>query len=356
MGENLFEEEFTIEALSQMGNPLEQLSALVDFEMFCPALEKVLVKKECKTPAGRPQIDVILMFKVIFLQRYYGLGYHQIQYQIIDRTSFRQFLGIHTVAEVPDEKTVWTYKEKLSSDGTFDRLFDEFRSFLDSKGLSFNEGKIIDATFVGAPKQRNTKEENKQIKEGNGTDLWNPEEGDSEKEKARKKHKKRHKDTDARWTKKRGENHYGYKNHVKVDKKSKLIEKYHTTDASVHDSNVIEPLIEENDKGQDLYLDAGYESREDVVAACGMNLVICEKGHRNNPLTNEQKKNNREKSKTRCRIEHIFGFIAGAMNGSLVRSIGMTRAKAANALTNLVYNIFRYVQINIYQPQLIPCK
>lgn len=356
MGENLFEEEFTIEALSQMGNPLEQLSALVDFEMFRSALEKVLVKKECKTPAGRPQIDVILMFKVIFLQRYYGLGYHQIQYQIIDRTSFRQFLGIHTVAEVPDEKTVWAYKEKLSSDGTFDRLFDEFRSFLDSKGLSFNEGKIIDATFVGAPKQRNTKEENKQIKEGNGTDLWNPEEGDSEKEKARKKHKKRHKDTDARWTKKRGENHYGYKNHVKVDKKSKLIEKYHTTDASVHDSNVIEPLIEENDKGQDLYLDAGYESREDVVAACGMNLVICEKGHRNNPLTNEQKKNNREKSKTRCKIEHIFGFIAGAMNGSLVRSIGMTRAKAANALTNLVYNIFRYVQINIYQPQLIPCK
>lgn len=356
MGENLFEEEFTIEALSQMGNPLEQLSALVDFEMFRSALEKVLVKKECKTPAGRPQIDVILMFKVIFLQRYYGLGYHQIQYQIIDRTSFRQFLGIHTVAEVPDEKTVWAYKEKLSSDGTFDRLFDEFRSFLDSKGLSFNEGKIIDATFVGAPKQRNTKEENKQIKEGNGTDLWNPEEGDSEKEKARKKHKKRHKDTDARWTKKRGENHYGYKNHVKVDKKSKLIEKYHTTNASVHDSNVIEPLIEENDKGQDLYLDAGYESREDVVAACGMNLVICEKGHRNNPLTNEQKKNNREKSKTRCKIEHIFGFIAGAMNGSLVRSIGMTRAKAANALTNLVYNIFRYVQINIYQPQLIPCK
>ena len=57
-----------------------------------------------------------------------------------------------------------------------------------------------------------------------------------------------------------------------------------------------------------------------------------------------------------CRIEHIFGFVEGAMNGSLVRSIGMMRAKAANALTNLVYNIFRYVQINIYQPQLITSK
>ena len=167
MGENLFEEEFTIDALSQMGNPLERLAALVDFEMFRPALEEVLVKKDCKTPAGRPQIDVVLMFKVIFLQRYYGLGDHQIQYQIIDRTSFRQFLGIHTVAEVPDEKTVWACKNRLAEDGIFDRLFDEFRTFLDNKGLSFNEGKIIDATFVEAPKQRNTKEENKQIKAGN---------------------------------------------------------------------------------------------------------------------------------------------------------------------------------------------
>lgn len=356
MGKSLFEEDFTIEALSNMGNPLEQLSSLVDFEMFRPALEEVLVKKDCKTPAGRPQIDVVLMFKVIFLQRYYGLGDHQIQYQIIDRTSFRQFLGIRNVAEIPDEKTVWAYKNKLAEDGTFDRLFDEFRTFLNGKGLSFNEGKIIDATFVEAPKQRNTKDENKQIKSGNGKNLWNAEEGDSEKEKLHKKHKKSHKDVDARWVKKRGENHYGYKNHVKADMKTKLIEKYHTTDASVHDSNVIKPLIEEADKNQNLYLDAGYEAREQIVMECGMKPIICEKGHRNHPLTDNQKHNNRIKSKTRCRVEHIFGFIEGAMNGSLVRSIGIVRAKAANALTNLVYNIFRYVQINIYQPQLITCK
>ena len=87
-----------------------------------------------------------------------------------------------------------------------------------------------------------------------------------------------------------------------------------------------------------------------------MNPVICEKGHRNNPLTDEQKQNNRIKSKDRRRIEHIFGFVEGAMNGSLVRSSGMMRAKAANALTNLVYNIFRYVKINHYQPQLITYK
>ena len=128
MDEKLFEEELTIEALSAMGNPLEQLSALVDFEMFRPELEDILVKKDCKSTAGRPQFDVVLMFKVIFLQRYYGLGDKQIQYHIIDRTSFRQFLGIHTVDEIPDEKTVWHVKNILSKAGTLDALFDKFRS------------------------------------------------------------------------------------------------------------------------------------------------------------------------------------------------------------------------------------
>jgi IS5 family transposase len=353
MGENLFEEEFTVEALSLMGNPLERLSRRVDFEMFRPILEEALLTKEVKSAAGRKPIDVVLMFKVIFLQRYYGLGDHQIQYQIIDRTSFRQFLGIHTVAEVPDEKTVWACRNRLSQCGAFDHLFDEFRSYLDSLGLSFSEGKIIDATFVEAPHQHNTHEENRQIKAGNGKDLWQAEDGDSAKEKKRKAHKRAHKDTDARWAKKRGERHYGYKDHVKADKKTKLIEKYATTDASVHDSNVIEPLIEEKDKGQDLWLDAGYVGKEDVVTKCGMKPVICEKGYRNHPLTDEQKKNNREKSRSRCLIEHIFGFVEGAMNGSFVRSIGIIRAKASTALTCLVYNIFRYEQLCRCQPAII---
>ena len=267
------------------------------------------------------------------------------EYQIVDRSSFRQFLGIENVEEVPDEKTVWYYRNRLSKAGTFDCLFTKFRTFLDSKGLCFNEGKIIDATFVEAPKQRNSKEENKLIKEGKGDSLWN-----------NKPHKKRHKDIDARWTKKRGESHYGYKNHIKVDNKTKLIDTYETTSASVHDSNVIEPLIEERDKGQDVYLDSGYESKEEVLLKHNMSPHINEKGHRNHPLTQEQKERNRIRSKVRSRVEHVFGFIEGAMHGSVVRSIGMVRAKAMNALTNLVYNIFRYIQINIYQPQLINSK
>ena len=76
--ESLFEKEFTLKALSAMDNPLEQVSALVDFEFFRPTLEKTLLTEDCKTSTGRRPMDVVLMFKVIFLQRYYGLGDHQI--------------------------------------------------------------------------------------------------------------------------------------------------------------------------------------------------------------------------------------------------------------------------------------
>ena len=73
MGENLFDEEFNIKSLSQRDNPIEQLTDLVDYEMYCTALEDVLAKKDGKTPTGWTQIDVVLMFKIIFLQRFYGI-------------------------------------------------------------------------------------------------------------------------------------------------------------------------------------------------------------------------------------------------------------------------------------------
>ena len=95
------------------------------------------------------------MMRVMFLQRLYGIGDKQIEYQILDRMSFREFLDIKSMDDVPDEKTVWKYRDILSKDGTWDKLFDQFNKYLDSLGLIVSEGKIIDASFVLAPKQRN---------------------------------------------------------------------------------------------------------------------------------------------------------------------------------------------------------
>ena len=105
---SVFESENQSSRLNVIGNPLERLSSLVDFEIFRPTLEASLFTGERKGNAGRPPIDCVLMFKILFLQRYYGLSDHQIEYQIVDRTSFRAFLGIENVDDVPDEKTIWS--------------------------------------------------------------------------------------------------------------------------------------------------------------------------------------------------------------------------------------------------------
>ena len=190
--------------------------------MFRPTLGCSLHTQERKSNAGRRPIDPVLMFKVMFLQRLYGLSDEQAEYQITDRTSFRKFLGILAVEDVPDARTIWKYKEELTTTGAYDRLFKDFYAHLATLGLIVSEGKMIDASFVVAPRQRNTREENRKIKEGHGDELWND-----------NPHKKCHKDIDARWTKKRNETFFGYKNHAKVCAKTKLITGYDTTSASL---------------------------------------------------------------------------------------------------------------------------
>ena len=66
------------------------------------------------------------------------------------------------------------------------------------------------------------------------------------------------------------------------------------------------------------------------------------KGYRNRPLSEEQKAENKRKSRTRSRIEHVFGYMTGTMRGITVRSIGIARAMFSIGLTNLIYNLCRY--------------
>jgi len=332
----LFDKQFAAEQLSEMGNPLEAISKVIDFEYFRPLLEEKLLNTRKKNNAGAKPFDFVLMFKIMLIQRYYNLGDEQVEYQIIDRTSFKVFLGLETGDKVPDQKTIWAFRERITEMGIVEDLFDKFRVYLKDKGMIFNEGKIIDASFTEVPRQRNNREENKQIKEENGDDLWIDD-----------PNKKSHKDIDARWTKKNGENYYGYKNHIKIDGKSKFIDTYMVSDASVHDSKVLDMLLTEEDENQPLYADSAYTgpNQEEVISDFKMSNQVCEKGHRNNPLTNEQQVNNRIKSKTRARVEHVFGFMEQSMRGLYIWSVGLPRATGIIGLINLTYNIFRYEQM-----------
>ena len=332
----LFDEQFNIDRMSLIGNPLEKISNVIDFEVFRQALESKLLNIEKKNNAGAKPYDVVMMFKIMILQRYYGLGDKQVEFQIIDRLSFKKLLGIESGDKVPDEKTVWLFRENLTKSGGVELLFSQFIQFLEDKKLIFNEGKLVDASFTVAPRQRNTREENEKIKKGEGNDLWNDQ-----------PNKKKHKDIDARWTKKNGEKYYGYKNHAKVDSKSKFIKKFAVTDASVHDSQPLDDLLDKSDKGQPLFADSAYtgEKQKKVIRKYRLKNKVHEKGYRGKPLTDKQKIKNNIKSKTRVRVEHVFGFMEQSMNGLAVKSVGIVRATGIIGLINLTYNLFRFEQV-----------
>jgi IS5 family transposase len=341
----LFDSEERSSKLSKLGNPLEKLHRVIDFEIFRSILESQMLNHAKESKAGNKPYDAVMMFKIILLKRFYNMSDEQCEYQINDRLSFKEFLGLSSGDRVPDARTIWLFQDTLIRKHLEENLFERFHTCLEERGLFVNEGKIIDASFVEVPRQRNRREENEKIKQGEGSALWedNP-------------HKKCQKDIDARWTEKNGQKYYGYKDHAKIDAGSKLIDTYEVTSAEVHDSQPTEKLIRANDKGQELYADSAYigEPIEKMLRRNEVIPQIIERAFKGKPLTDGQKESNQIKSKIRCRVEHAFGFVTNSMNDFYIRSIGFVRAKGIIGLINLVYNMCRYEQI--VRLNLLPIK
>jgi IS5 family transposase len=340
-----FDKEETSTKLSKLGNPLEKLHKVIEFEMFRPELEANMLNHDKKSNAGCKPYDVVMMFKIILLKRFYNLSDEQTEYQINDRLSFKEFLGLSMGDNVPDARSIWLFQNNLIHKNLEEILFAQFNEYLDKLGLFVNKGKIIDASFVEVPRQRNKKEENEKIKSGQGADLWND-----------NPNKKRQKGIDARWTEKNKQKYYGYKDHAKIDTKSKLIDTYEVTSAEVHDSQATENLLRDEDKEQELHADSAYigEKIDKLLKDKEIIPQINERAFKGKPLTDEQKESNRIKSKTRSRVEHVFGFVSNSMNDFYIQSIGFQRAKGVIGLINLVYNMCRYEQI--VRLDLLPIK
>ena len=330
-------------SLDAKKDPLVAIDAVVPWEEFRPTLEGVWRKPDAerKSRAGRKPIDAIVMFKALVLSALYNLSDDQIEYQVRDRLSFMRFLGLGFEDRVPDAKTVWLYREALAQAGMVDALFRQFDGYLARQGYIARGGQILDASIVAVPKNRNTREENKVIKSGEVPEDW-----------ADKPAKRSQKDTDARWTRKHDKSHYGYKNHVNVDRKHKLVRCYHVSDAAMHDSRAVDHLLMRGNTGSGVWADAAYRSEETEakLRARGLRSHIHRKGKRGKPLTEHAKGSNRTKSKVRVRVEHVFGAQTNDMGGTLVRTIGIARAKTKIGMKNIAYNMRRLCQLRRINP------
>ena len=226
MSFDLFGHEFRLREIDKDGDPLTPFNDAVNWELFRSTLEEIRPAAR-KSNAGRKPYDAVLMFKIMILQSLYNLSDDAVEFQVRDRLSFMRFLGLSLSDPVPDSKTIWLFRERLIEADLIETLFTAFDDFLRAKGYQAKKGQIVDASMVAAPRQRNTREENAKVKQGETPEEW------SEK-------KKCHKDVDARWTKKNSVRYYGHKNHVSVDVKYKFVRAWSVTDAATHDSQVFD--------------------------------------------------------------------------------------------------------------------
>lgn len=149
-----FDVDERLKRLSGLGDHLESFSAAVDFELFRAALVAALGYSD-GVQGGRPPFDPVMMFKVLVIQAMDNLSDERAEFLINDRMSFMRFLGLMLADRVPDARTIWLFREKLTRAGAIEGLFARFDAALRASGYVAMSGQIVDATLVAAPKQRN---------------------------------------------------------------------------------------------------------------------------------------------------------------------------------------------------------
>ena len=187
---------------------LSMISNIIDWHPIRQILDEMYDNKSEK--GGRPNCDVIMMFKILILQKWYGLSDLEVERQMADRISFMAFLGFPD--PFPDSRTIWLFKQRIADTEKDKMVWAELQRQLDAMGLQVKRGTIQDATFIEADP------------------------GSSKK--PRGDEAKTRRSRDGTWAKKGNETHFGYKLHQKTDIDYSLIREIETTTASLHDSQV----------------------------------------------------------------------------------------------------------------------
>jgi len=342
-----FDYDERLKRLSCLGDQLEAFDGAVDFEIFRADLTAALAYSD-GAQGGRPPFDPVMMFKILVIQAANNLSDERAEFLMNDRLSFMRFLGLSLSDRIPDARTIWLFREKLTKAGAVQMLFDRFDAALRAKGYIAMSGQIVDASLIAAPKQRNTDEEKKAIKDGRIPDHWKD-----------KPAKLRQKDRDARWTvkfskaKERADGTkppvdiaipaFGYQNHVSIDRGFGLIRKWAATNAAAYEgARLREGLLDKTNTASGVWADTAYRSaaNEAFLQRNGLVSHIHRKKPKGRPISATRRRANALKSKIRSRVEHVFAAQKHRM-GLFIRTIGIARATTKIGMANLVYNIQR---------------
>jgi IS5 family transposase len=287
--------------IEQSGNRLLKVSHLIDWAPIRQILEDMYDNKSEK--GGRPNCDVILMFKILLLQQWYGLSDLEVERQIADRISFMGFLGFPD--PIPDSRTVWLFRDRIEKTGTDKSVWAEFQRQLDAKGLKVKRGTIQDATFIEADP------------------------GSSKK--PRGEEAKTRRSRDGTWAKKGDETHYGYKLHQKTDIDYYLIREIETSTASLHDSQV-----DLSTEGEIVLRDKGYFGAK----AKGIDFTM-KRRTTDQPLGDLDIERNRLISKLRSPGERPHAVIKRVFGAGRVLVTTVQRVQVKMVVTAFAFNLYQ---------------
>jgi len=280
---------------------LEEMNRVVPWELFKKELEKGIERKS----GGRPPYPLLLLFKMHLLQMWFGLSDEGCEYQVKDRLSFREFLGLGINDRIPDGTTLENFRHDFEPIG--EQVLAKLDEFFKQKGLLLKEGNVVDATFIQANSRPRKDPENNS-------------------------------DLDAE----HGHKGFGYSATANVDVKTKLVRKVHTTSARPHDSQMLEDSL----KGDEnlLYADSAYAGHRHKLKGIKTRILYKrQRGKKGEPtpeLPPRQKSLNKAYAKVRARGEHIFAAWKQSIRRAWYR--GLERVNQQVQSMALAYNLRRY--------------
>ena len=284
---------------------LAAMNTVVPWSELCAEIEPFYPK----AGNGRPPVGLERMLRIYFLQAWFNLSDPGVEEALYDSLAMRSFVGVDLGREpAPDETTVCKFRHLLERHGLGAKLFARVNGYLAAHGFKIGTGTIVDATLIAAPCSTKNKNgardpEMHQVRKGN------------------------------QW-------YFGMKAHVGVDAETKLIHAVEATAANVADSRVLPALLHGDETA--VWGDQAYQ---------GQQAVLAERAPKAEDKTNRrwrsklqvwpgQRERNRVQSKTRSRVEHVFGVLKLQFGFVKVRYRGLAknlnRLLTSCALVNLV--------------------
>jgi IS5 family transposase len=284
---------------------LKTMNDIVPWAQLCDVIEPHYPKGQ----GGRPTIGLERMLRMHFVQHWFNLADDACEDALLDMASLRQFVDIDLGRErVPDGTTLLKFRRLLNEHKLGVALFAKVGEVLQARGMKVGTGTIVDATIIGAPSSTKNAD------------------------KAR--------DPEMHQTRKGQQWHFGMKLHIGVDSQTGLAHSAVVSAANLHDKHPLPDLLHGNE--QRVYGDSAYASQKELIASKAPQAkdFTNQRTRKAGGIVDEvEKRKNRNKSKIRARVEHVFGVIKRLWGFNKVRYRGLqknaTRAFTALALSNI---------------------